>query len=184
METESSNFQTRQHEQAQMRRTRLLWAVAILLVASVIGIAWIGTTLTTDHDGSQNRLPGTQAESFVVRLKSTEEKLNALSRDRMSLTERIAQVEKSANSNVRRARGEAGALIEGVKRDMARNFEAVQSRLSGIESTQLEKHDEIARLREELADLRQDLAAIRQASDAGPPEAEIRPRPLAAPPED
>jgi predicted nucleic acid-binding Zn-ribbon protein len=165
METGSESFPTRQDD--ALRQSRLQWAVPSLLAACVIGIALIGVLLMTNHD-SENVLAEDQVATINTRLDSMDRKLSSWSKDRTTITERMAQTEKSASSSAWRARTEAGALIEGVKRDMSRGFEADRSRLTGIESLQLELHDEVARLREELAAVRQELAAIREASAAAP----------------
>ena len=162
METKSENAQTSRW--GVWDGTRLLWATAILLAIGVFSLAWIGSTLT---DGTLSRSPaGRSMDSLDARLKAAEQKWNAGLQERAIVAERINQVEKSASSNVRRARTEASALIEGMKRETSRNFEGVQSRVSGMESTQLELHAEVARLREELAAIRQELEAVRQANAA------------------
>ncbi len=148
------------------RRTSKLCAVAILLVAGVIGIAWISSPRKTQLGGSPNRLPAsTDAQNSVnTRLDSAEEKLNSWGKERTGLTDRMAQLEKSVASNVRRARAEALALVEGVKREMRQGLDSVQSRLSGVESTQTEMHDEVARLQNDLASVQHDLASMREAA--------------------
>ena len=165
METESENFPTRPDD--ALRPPRLQWAVPSLLAAGVVGIALIVLLLMSNHH-SENVLAADQVATINTRLDLMERKQSSWSKDRTTITERMAQTEKTASSSAWRARTEAGALIEGVKRDMSRGFEADRSRLIGIESTQLELHGEVARVREELTALRQELAAIRQARAVDP----------------
>ncbi|HYR92207.1 MAG TPA: hypothetical protein VE422_49640 [Terriglobia bacterium] len=148
------------------RRTSKLCAVAVLLVAAVIGIAWLNSPRKTQVGASPNRLlAAIDAQASVNdRLNSAEEKLNAWPKERTGLTDQMAQLEKSVASNVRRARAEALALVEGVKREMRQGLDSVQSRLGGIESTQSEMHNEVARLQDDLAAVQRDLAAVREAA--------------------
>jgi hypothetical protein len=145
-----------------------VWPVTILVAVCAFGLAWFGSTAILKHGNSGNGSAGQQTvlESLDARLSAAEQKWNAGLKERVIVADRISQIEKSANSNVRRARTEASALIEGFKRETSRNFEGVQSRLAGIESTQLEMHAEVARLREELASMRQELDAMQQANAA------------------
>ena len=165
MKTENESFRTLTPD-TSVRRTSILCTVAVLLVAAVIGTAWISSTRKTQTGGLPNRLPAATAgmDSVTTRLNSAEEKLNAWPKERAGLTDRVAQLEKSVTSNIRRARAEALALVEGVKREMRDGLESVHSRLSGIESTQSEMHEEVARLQDNLASVQRDLAAMREAA--------------------
>ena len=147
------------------RRTGIIPAVVVLLIAGVIAVAWVGYPLITKHFSSQpNPLPVAKAEPnpLDARLNSAEEKLNGWMYERAGLMDRMNQIEKSLGTNIRRARSEATALVEGVKREMGQSLAAIQSRVSGVESIQHETHDEIARLQDDLATARRELEAIRQ----------------------
>jgi hypothetical protein len=138
--------------------------VSALLIVGVIAIAWFGFPLMTKHSSQPNPLPVANAapDPLDARLKSAEEKLIGWTKEQAGLVDRMTQIEKSLGTNIRRARSEAIALVEGVKREMGQSLGAIQSRLSGIESIQQETHDEIARLQDELATARRDLEAMRQ----------------------
>lgn len=168
MKTENESFRTLTPDTSG-HRIRILCTVGVLLVAGIIGIAWMASPRTTKLGGSPNRLPAAPAamaalDSVNSRLSSAEEKLDASAKERTGLTDRMTQLEKSVSSNIRRARAEALALVEGVKREMRQGLEAVQSRMSGIESTQRETHDEVARLQDVLVAVQRDLADIREAA--------------------
>jgi len=149
-------------------RTRLVWPAAILVAACAFGLAWFGATVMLKDGKSGKGSPDQQAvlKSLDARMSTAEQQWKAGLQERAMVAERITQIEKSANSNIRRNRTEAGALIEGFKRETSRNFEGVQSRLAGFESIQLEMLAEVARLREELASVKQELDAMRQAKEA------------------
>lgn len=164
MKTERETSQT-----PNVRRTQLLWVGAVLAVASAVAIAWMGVPFMTKRDALSNPLPPARAAAPVedavgARLSSAEEKLNEWLKERVRMTDRMTQMEKSLSAGIRRARTETLALVEGVKREMGRSLETVQSRMTGIESIQRETHDEVAYLRGELATVRRDMDAIREAS--------------------
>jgi chromosome segregation ATPase len=118
----------------------------LVLAGCVFCVGWVGVRVSP-------------VEARIVpldtRLDSAEAKLKSLSRERAGITEHMAQIERSANSGIRRARAESTALSEGLKRETSRSFEALESRVTSLESTQLELHAELARLRQELALLEQ-----------------------------
>jgi hypothetical protein len=159
MKTERETFQL-----LNARRTGIVWTVAVLAVASVIAVAWVGFPFVTKHDGLPKPLPAAQAQPdrLGVRLSSAEEKLEAWPKERAGLMDRMSQIEKSLSAGIRRARTEALALVEGVKRDMGQSLSTIQTRLAGVESTQVETHDEMARLQNELATVQRDLEAVRE----------------------
>jgi hypothetical protein len=160
MNTERDTFQT-----PSERRTGIIPAVVAVLIVGVIAIAWwMGFPLMTKHDSQPSPLPVATAtpDPLAARLSSAEEKLNGWTKEWPGVMDRMTQVEKSLGTNIRRARSEATALVEGVKREMGQSLAAIQSRLSGVESIQHETHDEIAQLQNDLAAARRDLEAIRQ----------------------
>jgi chromosome segregation ATPase len=165
--TRTELTQCRDLQISQTRKTRLLWAVAALLVASLIGIAWVGSPLLTEQGGLRNRLPVAQAslDSMGGRLKVAEGQLHKLEKEQPALSNRIGRLETSTSAGIRRARSESIALTEGVKREMNQNMDAINFRIGGIESTQREAHDEVAAVQSDLASVRQDLAET-QGADA------------------
>lgn len=141
----------------------VLWAAAVLVIASVIGIAWWGYPLMTKHDGLSKPLTGqAAADPLGDRLSAVEQKWNSWAKEKAGMMDLIAEVQKSMSSNVRRARSEATALVEGVKRDVAQSLGAIQSRLTGVESAQNETRETIASLQSDLASARRDLDAVRE----------------------
>jgi chromosome segregation ATPase len=156
---------TQSDVRAHGRRTKTLSAVAALLLVSILAIAWVGSPLVTEYGGLRNRLPVAQAalNSMDGRLSLAENKLNTLEKDRPVVADRIAKLETSSTTGIRRARSESFALVEGVKKEMNQNRDALSSRVDGRESTQREAHDEIAGLKGDLTGVRQELAEAREA---------------------
>jgi hypothetical protein len=161
MKTEKESYQI-----PNAHRAEIFWPIAVVVVAAGVGLAWF----CYPYLAKKTRTPAlqvsaqTEADRYGSRLKAAEEKLIGWSTDKAGIMDRIAQVEKSMGSGVRRARSEATALVEGVKRDMAQNMAAIQSRFVGIESAQNETHEQVARLKEDVAVAQRDLAAARDAN--------------------
>jgi len=157
--------QTRSDVRLHGRRTKTLSAVAVLLAACIVGIAWLGSPLVAEYGGLRNRLPVAQAAltSMDGRLNVAEGKLNTLEKDRPVVADRITKVETSSAAGIRRARSESFALVEGVKKEMNQNRDALSSRVDGLQSTQREAHDEVAGLKSDLTGVRQELAEAREA---------------------
>jgi CII-binding regulator of phage lambda lysogenization HflD len=150
-------------------RTGLFWPLAVLLVFTTVAVLWVGLPLTPNQYLKRQLQPPAQSSSpdrYAVRLNAAEQKLNAWPTERAGIVDRITQVEKSMTAGIRKARNEATALVEGVKRDMGRGFEAIQTKVTGIESRQTETHEQLAKLEGNLMAARHELEAMRETNTA------------------
>ena len=161
MRTEKDSYQI-----PNAHRTEIFWPIAVVVVAAGVGLAWLCFPYLSKKASAPTQQVSTQtdADSYRARLKAAEEKLIAWSQEKAGIMDRIGQIEKSMGSGIRRARSEATALVEGVKRDMAQNMAAIQSRFVGIESAQNETHEQVAKLREDVVAAQRDLVAAREAN--------------------
>jgi hypothetical protein len=159
MDTKKETFQTK-----NVRYGGMFWPVAVLLAVGAIAIAWMAYPFMTERGGPSTPLPVAQAvpDSVAARLDWIEEKFNGWPQELAGMKDRMSQMEKSLSAGIRRARSETTALAEGIKRDMGQSLEALQARLTGIESTQSETHEQVASLQGELATVRRDLAGVRE----------------------
>ena len=140
----------------KLHRIRHLWPAALVIAIGVLSVSWVVARV-----GARVSPVEATVRPLDARLGSAETKLNALSKERAGITERMDQIERTANSGIRRARTESTALSEGIRRDTSRSFEGLHSRVTGVESTQLELHAELVRLRQELAVVQSELAILR-----------------------
>jgi hypothetical protein len=149
-------------------RTGLFWPLAVLLVFTTAAVLWVGFPFTPNQLMKRQPRPAVQSspDPYAVRLNAAEQKLNAWPAERAGIMDRIAQVEKSSASSVRKARNEATALVEGVKRDMNRSSEAIQSQVTEIESRHVETQEQLARLEGDLIAARHELQAMRETNPA------------------
>src|SRR5262245_13520204 len=117
MKTEKESYQIPHAHRAEM-----FWPIAVVVAAAAVGIGRMCYPYLTNLTKKASTPPlqasaQTEVDSYGARLKAAEEKLIAWSKDKAGITDRIAQIEKSMGAGIRRARSEATALVEGVKRD-------------------------------------------------------------------
>lgn len=161
METTRDMFQTQ-----NARRRRMIWPAAVILIAAIGGAAWHFGPRFFKQDAAPMQIQTAQASSMSdilsARLDSAEQKLSSFVNDRSGLADKALEIEKTLGAGVRRARAETTALVEGVKREMTRGFDALNSRMTGIESNQREAHDVVAKLQSDLDAVRRELDTVRE----------------------
>jgi hypothetical protein len=160
MKTEKESYQIPKH------RSEIFWPIAVVVVAAGVGLAWLSFPYLSKKTSAPplQVTAQTEPDHLSVRLKGIEDKVGTWAIDKAGMMDRIAQLEKSMNTGVRRARSEATAMVEGVKREMNQGMEMIQTKLAGIESAQHETQDQVAKLQEDLTTAQHDLAATKQAN--------------------
>jgi len=146
------------------RRVTALWAVAVLLVISVALMAWYGIPLMKEHKAFLTQIPGMQTavDSIGTRMASVESKLNSWADDQVTVSDRLANIEKSVKANLGVAQSGAQALARGIRTEIGQSIQAIQSRLSGVESKQQNASEQMARMQNELVTVQGQLADLRQ----------------------
>ena len=151
------------HE-SHVRRTRALWAIVVLLVMGVLGFLWYGSPLLKEHQGLLGKMPVLQStlDNVNTRFRDTEQRISEWANDRVGFSDRMSKIETSVSSNLKTVRNEAQLTAQQIKTDMGQRVQALQGRVSGVESIQREHAEEVARLRNDLAGVRQELASVRE----------------------
>jgi len=153
---------------SHVRRTKALWVIAVVLVLTLLGMAWLGSPYITEHRAMFAQLPAVNnlLQGLGERVNSVESKLNVQTAAGASMTDRLTKVEQSVSSNLRSARDQAQTFATQVgqrmRADLNQSLVAIQNRLNGVEDTQRESIDHVAKLEGELANLRQELASVRE----------------------
>jgi len=149
---------------SHVRRTRALWALAILLVGGLGTLTWFGVPTLKDHQGVLSNMPALQStlDRVGVRVAATENKISEWANDRIGFSDRMSKVEQSVGSNLRTVRNEARSMAQQVKSEIGQNLQAIQNRISGVESIQREHGEETARLRAETGRLQSELDGVRK----------------------
>jgi chromosome segregation ATPase len=101
-------------------------------------------------------------DNVNTRARDTEQKISEWENDRVGFSDRISKIETSVSSNLKTVRNEARLMAQQIKTDMGQRLQALQSRVSGVESIQREHAEEVARLRSDLTGVRQELASVRE----------------------
>jgi predicted nucleic acid-binding Zn-ribbon protein len=154
--------------QSHVRRTRALWAIAIVVALSLIGMMWFSYPYLNEHRSMLGQLPALNdvLQRVGDRVNSVEEKLAVQASDGTGLMNRMSTLEQTVSSNFRNARTQAQTIATQVglrlRDEMNASLRAIQNRITGVESTQRESAEHVAKLEDELANLRRELANIQQ----------------------
>src|SRR2546422_10664188 len=91
--------------QSRFRRILVFGAIVVLIVAGLIGFSWYGYSSLKDYGPLLTQVPGLQklASTMNDRLTSMEGKVTDWVNDQTSLTERMAKIETTVGSNLRRS---------------------------------------------------------------------------------
>jgi len=149
---------------SHVRRTRALWVIVALLALGAAGLSWYGVPLLRQHEGLLSKMPALQStlDNVNSRLISTEQQASASANDRVGFSDRISKIEESVGSNLKTVRNEARSLAQQIKNETGQSLQALQNRVTGVESIQREHSEEVSRVRSELAGVRQELASVRE----------------------
>jgi hypothetical protein len=150
------------------RGVHVLWAIVIAVVLGLIGLSWYGYSYMNGNGPLLAQIPDLQqlAKAADDRMSSMDGKLKEWAMDRVSLTDRIAKLEKTTAANLRTARNQAQSLAnevgQRVRQEMAENLQRLQARLGNVESTQRETQDRVSQLQTEIGNVRQEMASMQQ----------------------
>ena len=160
--------QTTDHD-THVRRTKVLWAVAIVLLICLAGIAWFGYPYAKESNLFA-QVPALQSvvQGLGDKMASIEKKQVAGAAEQTTLTNRFSGLEQSVNSNLRDIRNHTQSVATQmgtrIRNEMSHSLTAIQNRLSGVESNQRESSEHVAKLESELATLRQEMRNAQQQS--------------------
>jgi hypothetical protein len=74
----------------------------------------------------------------------------------------MSKIEESVSSNLKTVRNEARLMGQQIKSETGQRLQALQNRVTGVESIQREHGEEDAKLRNELAEVRQELTSVKE----------------------
>jgi chromosome segregation ATPase len=145
-----------------------LWAIVVALVVSLVGISWFGYPYLKEHRALLGELPmlqnGLQAVGY--RVNAAEEKLDVRATEGTGLKNRLGELQQSVSSNLRSVRSQTQLFTtqmgQRLKADLAQSLQAMQNRLTSVESTQGESAEHLAEVDKNLTNLRQEMATLRE----------------------
>jgi peptidoglycan hydrolase CwlO-like protein len=150
------------------RHVRVVWAIVILLVLGLAGMAWYGYTSIDNHSAALAQLPGLQklASAIDNRLSATEGKMNDWAGDRAALTARMAKLETTLASNIRTVRNQAQSAAtqaaQKIRVEINQDLQRLQNRIVNVESVQRETQEQIASAQNEIGSLKQEIASLQK----------------------
>jgi cell division protein FtsB len=160
-----------EHE-SHSRRTRILSIILGTLIVILAVAVWFAYPTVRDQQQTTVEFLGLKnvASSLGEQVESLEAKLNQATGGLPVLTSRMDQLQASMKSTLQTARTQAQAAAaqvgQRIRQDFNQTFQAVQSRLAGIESNQHEASERVTQLQEQIAGLKQELASMREDSAA------------------
>jgi chromosome segregation ATPase len=158
-----------EQQESYEKRIRILTisiAVLIMLFATAF---WFAYLALMDHKKAVGEMLGMRsfAAALTPRMNSLESKLN---KTMPQMANRIDLIESSMKSNLEAVRTQAQAAAtqagQRIRNDVNQSLQAIQSRLTGIESNQREAAERVAQLQNEVMDLKRQIASAKEESSA------------------
>jgi len=141
-----------EHQEHQ-RRTRILSVILGSLIVSLVGIVWAIYPTIRDEKKGLAELFSLQnvTNTLTERIGSVEGTVNKMKSDLPALSDRIDKAQANMKTNLQVARNQ-----------MNRSIQAIQARLSGLESNQKESSERVNRLQEQVSGLQREIQAMRE----------------------
>jgi uncharacterized protein YoxC len=158
-----------EQQEAHEKRTNILTISLAVLVVFFGAALWFAYPVFRDHNKTLADMLGIQnfTAALTPRVNTLETKLdNTLPQ----VANRIDQMEASMKSSLQTVRNQAQSTVaragQRIRDDVNRSLQAIQSRMTGIESNQKEAAERVAQLQNEVTDLKREITAARAESSA------------------
>jgi uncharacterized protein YoxC len=158
-------FERQQDEhESHQQRTKILSIALGVLVVLLVASLWFTYPTLRDQKKNMADMFGLQTVTNGLgdRLNSMQGSLNKVGGSLPLLAGRMDQLELNMKSNLEAARGQAQQVGQRIRADVNHSIQAMESRLSGVESNQKEASERVNQLQEQIAGLQKDLAATRE----------------------
>jgi len=139
------------------KRTKVLSVVlGALLVIFAVSMWFVYPMVLEEKKGLADILNLQNVSAALIgHVSSVEEKVNKMKADLPVLSQRMDKVQANMKAN-----------LQVVRNQVNRSLQAMETRLSGLESNQRESSERVIKLQEEVAGLQRELAAMRQKESA------------------
>jgi chromosome segregation ATPase len=154
-------------QESHEKRTRILSVFLGLLILLFAGALWFGYPSLANGKKTLADVYSLQGISNTLgeHLNSLEGNFKKMSADFPALSNRMDKLQASMKTNLQTARNEAQAVAtqagKRLRDEMNQSAQAIESRLSGLESNQKESSDRVTRLQQQVAGLQQEIAIMR-----------------------
>jgi predicted PurR-regulated permease PerM len=138
---------------AHGRRTKVLSIVLGVLVVALLATIWLVYPVLREEKKALADILNLQNFSGTLsgQIISVEQNLQKMKADLPALSERFDKAQASMKAN-----------LQAVRNQVNRSLQAIESRVSGLESNQKESSDRVNKLQEQVTGLERELAAMRQ----------------------
>jgi len=159
--------QQQDQQDAHEKRTRIL-VISVGVLVLLLGAAfWYAYPSLQDHQKIVGGMLNMQsfASAVTPRVNSLEAKFD---KSFPMVASQVNQMEESMKSGLQQVRNQAQAAAtqasQRVRDEVNRSLQAIQSRLTGIESNQKEAAEHVAQLQNEITDLKREIASAKEES--------------------
>jgi hypothetical protein len=106
--------QQMEEQASHVRRTRVLWVIAILLIGGIAALVWNSYELSGEYKSMIGAMPGLKATMDDVgkRVISAESKIGTWADENIRFTERMSRIENTVSSNLGSVRREARTVAQ------------------------------------------------------------------------
>ena len=157
-------------QESQELRTKILSGVIGFLIVCLAGTVWWAyPTLRNARKVSGDMLSmQSDTNKLTDRVTSAEGNLRSFAGALPALSNRMSQLQATMKTNLQSARDQAQAaatqVSQRVREDLNKSLQLIQSRLTALESNQVEATSHVNQLQDEISGLKRELAAVREAN--------------------
>jgi chromosome segregation ATPase len=139
--------------EAHGRRTQILSIVLGVLVVALLAIVWFTYPALREEKKALADILNLQNFSGTLsgQVIAVEQNVQRMKADLPALSERFDKAQANMKAN-----------LQTVRNQVNRSLQAIESRVSGLESNQKESSDRVNKLQEQVTGLERELAAMRQ----------------------
>ena len=161
------------HEQAETldRRMKIFTIIIGMVILALLATLWLAYPMLRDQKTATKEIAGLQnvTGSLSKRMDSAEGSVNKMTTGLPGL---VDQFQANMKGEVQIVRDQAAQVERKVMANVNQTLQGIQSRLSGVESTQKESRDHVNQLQAQIAQLNHELATVREQATAS--DAEIK----------
>jgi cell division protein FtsB len=156
---------THHQQETYDRRTRIFTIIVGMLILAFLATLWLAYPMLRDQKTSTKEIVGLKnvAGGLGKRMDSVQSNV-----DRMTtgLPNLVDQFQTNMKAEVQIARDQAGQIERRVMANVNQSIQGIQSRLTGVESTQRESQEHVNQLQTQIVQLNQELANVREQASA------------------
>jgi chromosome segregation ATPase len=159
--------QADEHERHE-KLTRFLSVVLGLLILLFAGAAWLAYPTLANGKKTIADLYSLQGVSNTLseHFNALQGNFKKMSADGPALSTRMDKLQASMKTNLQAARNQAQAVAtqtgKRLREEMNQSLQAIESRLTGLESNQKESSDRVNRLQQQVVGLQQEITRMRE----------------------